>query len=461
MNNKNFIQNKISDSNQLTNIPLFLNKNIDTDIYLSKNLHDQHIDNFVNSSIYSITDLNYDYLHNKFPYEIEIKLKTYDVFLSIDSRYRDRSYDIQNGLRFNIALNQQSSIYGNLGINYPLDKIKEIEIMNSFMFPKKFNDQTTYLNFDDYDEITLSINEMQIPSVRGINNRYHFSFKIDQSSVLNDQARVLLDIPYNPVFRLVQPFNLDRTLTLQFNSPNNNIVLDDDNFSVYIGYTNPGTFTVNGLTNLLKLPNLINGDSICFEDFTTSDFLFNNTNPNSIVYQEKFYTVTKTNDPFTYSIPLDLTNIFLTIDPNRPSEDPINSIPYTIFDYYGQENNYLVIFNSSPSPLCSVGDTVYIYKFIPGQVSPPYLNPQFIQNIYIKSGFTINAIESYSGGYNYKFVFNLDTYPIYLDSTTSGGIFYVTFNTFYPYPETKNAKIYVGSKRIRIPLRFEVLRGDK
>jgi hypothetical protein len=467
---------------QITNIPVFISTERDSDLYLSnklhkyreddndeevpkimKDLHDKHNDKFISSTSYSIKDLD-NQSHNKFPYEISIKKKKFNVFVSIDSRYRDRSHKITDGIRFNISLHQPSTKHGILGVMYPLDNITEIEVMNSFMFPRKFNNQTPYLNFDTFNEITMLISEIQFQSIRGSNNRYHFSFKIDETPVDNDDARVKLKIPYNSVFTTYQPFNLDKTVTLQFFSPTNNISLDDDHFNVYIGYTNPATITVYGNTDLLSLPNLINTDSICFDNFKSSSYLYDSSNPNSVVYEDKFYTVTPTNDPYTYSIPLDLTSNVLTNDLNKPSSDPISTILYTRFYLINQSSEYINIFYESNTPIANVGNTIFIYKFVPDRLSPPYVNPECLLNLYNKS-LTIGNVVQYGNGYSYSIYFNGDKYPIIIKATDTdpdmGGLFYATINKFYAYPPVNGATIYVGSRRIRVPLRFELEYSNK
>ena len=67
-------------------------------------------------------------------------------------------------------------------------------------------------------------------------------------------------ISYDPIFKLQQPYNLDKTITLTFSSPNNNITFNDDNYLVYVEYTNPAIITIysNNIDPILPLNFLSN-----------------------------------------------------------------------------------------------------------------------------------------------------------------------------------------------------------
>jgi hypothetical protein len=166
------------------------------------------------------------------------------VFLSLDSRYRDRSYRLSKGIRFNLSINQQSSTNGVIGLNYPLDHITEIELMNSIILPVTKKVDYPYINNTYSDEITIGIDEIKFQSYLGSTNNFHFCCKTTSINYRSSANRQLAMIPYTPVFKLQQPYNLDKNITLSFGSPDNNIGFNDDNYLVYVEYTNPAILTI-------------------------------------------------------------------------------------------------------------------------------------------------------------------------------------------------------------------------
>ena len=385
-----------------------------------------------------------------------------NIFLSLDSRYRDRSYPFSTGIRFNLGLNQQSSKDGVIGLNYPLDQIINIELMNSIIIPVSKTPNFTYV-IDSYeDEITISIDEIRFQSYLGSSNDFHFVCKIQSIPYGTDNNRLLAMIPYNPMYSLQQPFNLDKTLTIKFGCPDNNINFNDDNYLVYVSYTNPAKLTIYAYATdgVLPLNFLDSSDVICFENFKTSTDKYDSNNPKSVVYYEKFYPVTPTIDPYTFSIPLDFTDPVLVNDVNKPPIDPISNILYMTFEFNLLTNDTISLYKSGIR-IANVGDIIYIYKLLLSSLPPPYLKPESLPTLYGRQGFVITDVQPLSPGYIYTinytnaynaFVYQTQTYPYPTPFTVRA-----TINRRYNIDQPVGVSIYVGSRRVRIPMRFETI----
>jgi len=386
-----------------------------------------------------------------------------NIFLSLDSRYRDRSYSFSNGIRFLLGLNQQSSKNGIIGLNFPLDQIINIELMNSVIIPVTKMPDFTYVNNIYQNEITISIDEIKFQSYLGSINNFHFCCKIENIPYGTDNNRLLAMIPYNPLYSLQQPYNLDKTLTIKFGSPDNNISFNDDNYLVYISYTNPALLTIYAyaIDNILPLNYLDNNDVICFENFKSSSDKYDSNNSNSVVYYEKFYPVTPLpTDPFTFSIPLDFTDPILVNDINKPPSDPVLDIPYTIFLFNALSNNDISLYKEG-NQIANIGDIIYIYKLITNTLPPPYLKTDVLPRLYNKHGFTLTDVQPLPPGYIYNFNFNnaFNSFVYHTQSISYPTDFsvYATINNSYIVEKPVGVSIYVGSRRVRLPLRFETL----
>jgi hypothetical protein len=386
-------------------------------------------------------------------YELPTKNEIRSIFLSIDSRYRDRSYSIQNGLRFNLALNQNTSTAGIIGLNYPLDYVMEMEIMDSIIFPKKFTGSISYEDNSYFNEMTLLINEIYNQSYINPVNRFHFTFNITNY----DTLRYKLPIPYNSIFKLAQPLNLDKTLTLSFFSPTVSANLDEDVLQFYVYYTNPATIEVAGpidqTTGLIK-STLQTGDVIAFEDFNSTNYLYNSSNPSSLLYKENFYSVTNTTDQYTFTIPIDLFGKKLDTDPLAPQGNPYTFVKNVNFKYNGVylSSNYLQL--SFSQLLCVVGDMIII-KSVQSDRPPDY--PANYSLLTRPSGWNIFLInyDTYNKIYLYVFDYDIINNPIW-DPIPPVYISYVNVEIILnskPAP-VRTVNCYVGSRRIRIPIRF-------
>jgi len=411
------------------------------------------------SNYTNINDSSYEIL-NDMKENPPTKTHERNLFISIDSRYRDRTLSIKNGLRYNLALNQNTNSYGTIGLNYPLDYVTEIEVMDSIIFPKKNQNNVTYENDGYFNEITMLINEIYNQSYINPINRFHFTFNITDY----DSIRYKLPIPYNAIFKLPQPVNLDKTLTLNFFTPTISADIDEDVLQLFMYYTNPATIEVGGPTDPVSnniLSTLTNGDVIAFENFTSSYYEYNSNNPNSILSKDKFYPVTNTINQYTFTIPIDLLNTPLVNDINAPRGNPYTLANNVGFGFDGVDGNFLKL--GYINNIANIGDTIII-KSVESDRVPDYPNNYTLLtrvegwNIFSIQNNNYNSYNYYSYSINYDWVNN----PIWDPNNMPYiGLIYINiiFNTKPPTVKTVNC--YVGSRRIRIPLRIKTLYNEK
>lgn len=359
-----------------------------------------------------------------------------NLFLPLDSRYRDRSIKMSDGIRFELAHNASTTNNGVIGLDYPLDMVSEIEIMNSILFPIKNQSGIAYHNVNYFNEITMLISELQNQSYKGATNNYHFTFVVNTY----DTIRCLLPIPYNSIFRFPQPRNIDRTLTLRFFSPTYDYGMDDDNYQAVVTYRNPAMLTTTVENNLTS------SDVICFENFSSSSTLYDSTNPASIVFSEKFYTVTPI-DSYSFTIPLDFT--VLATDPLRPSGPTATLTSHTGTLYNAGMNLQVYI---SSAQLAQIGDSVYITAI---NTTKPLIQSN-VDKLLRTMGYKIVNITTYNALPVYSINFNCVDNPLTIGTVSLGEMsFTIKLNPSGVMIQKPTVSIYVGSRRVRVPLRIE------
>lgn len=138
-----------------------------------------------------------------------------DSYLKFDSRARDSSSDISNGLlSFNITeLNQ----------NQPIENIIEMQI-GTFFIP----DIATPVDVPDYfffKQVTILIEEMQGQAHFGPDGtRYHFDLRVIPAGIANE----LVPAANEGKFIFTKPFRDISLMSLRFKAPFKNIVFPDD-----------------------------------------------------------------------------------------------------------------------------------------------------------------------------------------------------------------------------------------
>jgi hypothetical protein len=382
-------------------------------------------------------------------------------FLSIDSRYRLRINRLsQGGFSFVLSTFAISTFDGTLGLQNQLIDVTEIEVMDSFIFPKKYTPGgTAYASTSYFNEVTLLLNELYSQSYQGPSNRYHFSFKLDPA--YTDTMRYKLDIPYNSVFSFSNPVTFDRTLTFNFYTPTADANLDDDFFEVTIQYTNPATLTVAGPINQSTgnpiTPNFTTGyDVVSFENFASSTYTYDSTNPLSVVYSEKFYPVTVVS-PYVFTIPLDFTNPIIAQDTARPGTNVALTTHYANLTA-DSDNGATVslVGNNEFNKFMFSGYTIYITginNYDP--VTTPLSTVSYIKR---SAGFSVTAITYFTSGV-IEFTINMQlgtSNPLY--GPPGGDLSYVEFD-YIVYSGGKTSplatvRMFDGTRRIRFSLRF-------
>lgn len=374
-----------------------------------------------------------------------------DVYICVDSRYRDRTALISNGIKFQIGINQSSVNTGIINLIYPLDNVVDFEVTDSFVYPVKV---TTNPSITYWDEINMLITELFSNSFISYNSRFHFSFKIKTF----DANRVILEIPYRCIYKLPNPVNIDKTLTFKFSAASYDYGLDNDYFDVQIQYTNPVILTVQGPVNLsnnqIYNPNFTNNDIVTFENFSSSTLTYSSSNPSSVVYSERFYLVTPISD-FVFTIPLDFSDPVIANDLLRPSGN--NSAPvYEAGLNVGSATSTIFI---DGSKLADTGDYMFFRSVKVNYGDTPKITSAGYDYTVRTEGFRIINVGGYYTGYNYTIPYDVIN-NIMTDGPLSPGqtlVFTVVFVAPGSPSAQQTVRMYVGSRRIRMNMRFGTL----
>jgi hypothetical protein len=420
-----------------------------------------------NSDNYDISD-NVDFttkLINSIK-QINSNKQRRSVFISVDSRYRDRHHRLINGLYYKLALYQSSTTQGVIGLTNPLSQVTELEIMDSFVFPKNSSGDTS-LNDNYFNEITLLINELYNQSYIGPKNRFHFTFNIQP--LQNDSNRYLLPISYNNIYQLAQPYNIDKTLTFRFFSPSISANFDDDVYQCYVYYTNPAQIEIAGPLDPVtgRLSSTLNSanDFIAFEDFSSSFLEYNSNTSSSVFYSEKFYNVGLTADPYIFTIPIDLLNSSLKADVTVPRGNPYTLAKNPTLMWDDPRNGFLT-FATNYQQIAKVGDILKISSITANIPPSNQTNYNLLTN---SNGYVITnvdkIVETSNNSYLYTYyaytiTFNINTHPIW-NTTPEISSILGSFTLVNKPDPVKTTTIYVGSRRIRFTLRAETIVKDK
>ena len=195
-----------------------------------------------------------------------------DSNILIDSRYQNVANTDRSKIPFTIVSDVKTKVAGS-GIITSIGLISNIFEIEIFPFSIPYISQAD--NY--YKKITLSILELSSISIDAYeDSQFHFMFTAEKNKNLIDL------IPINNIFRFYKPIAKITNFTLRFGSPLNSITFDKDRlYTSFIDYTtNPG---------LLTFPeehNLISGDIIYINDFSTNDnardlYIINEVNDNN------------------------------------------------------------------------------------------------------------------------------------------------------------------------------------
>ena len=179
-----------------------------------------------------------------------------DSNILIDSRYQSIANQDRSRIVFSIVSNTKAKTPGS-GVITSISNMRDIVEIEIFPF------SIPYMAAADnyYKKITLSILELASISIDTYeDSQFHFMF----NTTINGN---LIDLyPINKVFRFFKPIARINEFTLRFGSPLTPIIFDKDRlYTSNINYaTNPGVIT------FLDAHNLITGDLIYIQEFTTS-----------------------------------------------------------------------------------------------------------------------------------------------------------------------------------------------
>lgn len=180
-----------------------------------------------------------------------------DTHILLDSRYQNRSNQDRSRIVFSVLSGTRVKTPGSGTViaSGSIRDIVEIEI-----FPFSIPYMTNADNY--YNTITMSIVELSASSIDAYeDSQFHFMFK--SSKNLN-----LLELtPLNRVYQFHEPIARIGDMTIRFGSPLRPIEFDRDTLK---------TISINYASNPMVVEfaqqhNLLSGDLIYFENFTTAD----------------------------------------------------------------------------------------------------------------------------------------------------------------------------------------------
>lgn len=178
-----------------------------------------------------------------------------DSNILVDTRYQNIANSDRSRFVFTIVSNTKIKTPGS-GVITSISNMRDIVEMEIFPF------SIPYVAAADnyYQKITLSILELSAISIDAYeNSQFHFIFQAKTNGNLIDL------IPINKVFRFFKPINRLNEFSLRFGSPLSPIVFDKDRLTT----TNINYATNPGLITFAEAHNLITGDLIYIENFTT------------------------------------------------------------------------------------------------------------------------------------------------------------------------------------------------
>lgn len=174
------------------------------------------------------------------------KVYPIDVYILLDSKYRNPQYNINDKFTFNVSVNPPVKVPGNINVNRQLNNIIEMEILKGFEIPKS----DVYLervSQQIFHEAVLEIPELTAQSfIEYKNKRFHFLFDVTET----DTKYILT--PKNPKFIFTTPIRTD-SLTLKFRFPYEDYTFTNDMLMGTIEY--PKTVGFFKTQNVLRVVN--------------------------------------------------------------------------------------------------------------------------------------------------------------------------------------------------------------
>jgi len=192
-----------------------------------------------------------------------------DSYIIIDSRYRSLANNNPKEIEFNVIQNTKIKIPGSGNI-YAHGDTRQIVQMEIFPFSIPYNAIAD--NF--YNKITMSIKEMLPISFEAYeDSQFHFMF-----NSVEDGNLIKLE-PLNSVFKFYKPItHIGGSFTLRFGAPFAPIIFDKDRLdSLSINYTSDPMEI-----QFSEDHNLITGDLVYIDDFSTLNLAADDTIINTI-----------------------------------------------------------------------------------------------------------------------------------------------------------------------------------
>ena len=272
-----------------------------------------------------------------------------DNYIIVDSRYRDRSYKINDRILFRIVNNSNSDFTtgGNIQVNYPLTGIIEMAIMGDVQLPSDEAKDVYDANAArpitslDMDIASMEIIELNKHAYNLPNNKFtHFMM---QRSPGNTGLAMYKFTPLHKV-TFIQPINTD-SLSLRFYNQNGLLPLPDDVYECVIKYDVSPVQLIVVSTATGEVPighGLTADDYVAFENFTATGISADDASQPT--YRDNFYQVTPIasnhQNSLTFTLPFNFTTAPLALstdvnrigDVNRPSYNPVKygSVSYPV-----------------------------------------------------------------------------------------------------------------------------------
>lgn len=261
--------------------------------------------------------------------EVRLAPPVRDVFIDLNSRYRDRSRPMRESISWRFTLEaKQSSPQGIIPVDVPIANIIEMEIAGSFIVPVPSPSliYSTSLDWTSFlGETNIEFPELNSQSI--ITNdgyKYHLQCEVRKYTT-PDESGIRYTVTPRHKFIFSYPITQSiNGLSLVMRDPFRRMVWLNDVINCTLDYTNP-TFILT-IANGTAFDTVKTDDQILFENYYSTAFNPNMTRSSNPFSPDNIYTATNIS-PTTFSITLSTTST--ATDINRSGDATLSDFGIT------------------------------------------------------------------------------------------------------------------------------------
>lgn len=284
------------------------------------------------------------YANSKNKDDKPIKVYPIDVYIMLDSTYRNSQYDINDKFTFNVTIHAPANTPGNISINNPLSNIIEMEVIGKIKVPITDKIYEQYAR-QAYGEAVLEIPELSAQSfIEYGNKKFHFNFDI------SEEGNKYILTPKISKFIFTKPIKTD-SITLNFRFPYDKFNFVNDMIEGQIEYPKIlQAFKLNDILDVINGTVVIDNYlvacgrgqnavmSLC--KITTDDIITNNWQTCIIPQDFSYEIVYIDRDPTANN-----SNLFVIAGKNTENGDIIIKNQYIIYEYWAYPSNLSQVFD--------------------------------------------------------------------------------------------------------------------